>query len=65
MTEVMSLEFSKIENKGIKFLGLLMGITAFSCLVLIKDPHNHGEGGDDHAEEEEDGHEGHGHKTIY
>jgi len=37
MTEVVALEFSKVEHKLLKFFGFFMGILAFSLLVLIKE----------------------------
>jgi len=37
LTEVVALEFSKVEHKLVKFIGLICGITALSCLLLIKE----------------------------
>lgn len=37
MTEVVSVEFSKVENKIIKILGFMMGLATFSVFVLLKD----------------------------
>jgi len=38
MTEVVALEFSKVENKILKFVGFFLGVAAFACLALVREP---------------------------
>mmetsp|Transcript_70754 Transcript_70754/g.152435 ORF Transcript_70754/g.152435 Transcript_70754/m.152435 type:complete len:80 (+) Transcript_70754:49-288(+) len=37
MTEVVSLEFAKVEHKMLKVFGLVLGISSFACLVMMRD----------------------------
>mmetsp|Transcript_31533 Transcript_31533/g.26577 ORF Transcript_31533/g.26577 Transcript_31533/m.26577 type:complete len:81 (-) Transcript_31533:86-328(-) len=37
MTEVMSVELSKVENKIVKILGSLSGVAMFGTFIMLKD----------------------------